>query len=407
MYVAEIDRPWDETPFKFQGFEILSRSEIDLLARYCDTVYVDPGFVSTVASAARRAGDPEPIGGDATNVVNTHKLQLLDLLQDEDPHDYPVDAPLHTEYEEAAAAYRHALEGLARFDRALRRGHAVEAKHCRGLVSPIVHSVARNPDAMVWFACLKKAAIEPGDRRIGTAIWIAVLGRHLGLTPALLLDLTSGGLLLDVGMSRMDRALQDSTESFGGRQRLAMRGHVKLGLDLLTRIPAISEPVLEMVAQHHERLDGSGYPHGLTRDQLSPFGAIAAVADAFDAMISPAGHKPARSTADAIGELNRLAGIEFAALVVEQFVQALGLFPCGSIVELNTGEIAVVCEQDARHRLRPLLQVISNAEKEPLDSPRRLNLSHFSAEAAARNALWIVGGHPPGAFDLDLKRHFG
>ncbi|MEO0574952.1 MAG: HD-GYP domain-containing protein, partial [Pseudomonadota bacterium] len=91
---------------------------------------------------------------------------------------------------------------------------------------------------------------------------------------------------------------------------------------------------------------------------------------------------------------------------VEQFVQALGLFPCGSIVELNTGEIAVVAEQDARHRLRPLLLVVTDAQQEFLPTARKLNLAHFSAEAAARNALWIVAGHPPGAFGADLHRYF-
>ncbi|MEO0575572.1 MAG: HD domain-containing phosphohydrolase [Pseudomonadota bacterium] len=406
MYVAELDRPWRETPFKFQGFEILSSSEIELLDRYCDSVFVDPGFVSTVARSGRRGGDPEPVGTDSTNVIDAQSLRLRSLLGQQDAHDYSEQVSISRERPQAVEAYHYAQEGLAKFDKALRQGKQPEARHVRGLVQPIIQSVARNPDALVWHTCLKKASPEPGGRRVGTAVWIAVLGRHLGLAPPLLLDLTSGGLLLDIGMSRMDRSLMDTTVSFDSRQHLAVRGHVQLGLDLIERIPGVTDAVTMMVAEHHERLDGSGYPHRLTRAQISAQGAMAAVADAFDAMISPRPHSAARSTADAIGELNRMSGEIFASLVVEQFVQALGLFPCGSIVELNTGEIAVVAEQDARHRLRPLLSVVTDAQQEFLPTARKLNLAHFSAEAAARQAVWIVAGHPPGAVGADLHRYF-
>ncbi len=384
MFVAELDWPWSETPFHFQGFEILSDSEIELLGRHCKTVYVDSSFTSSTviarnASAIRMIKSGELGGASAaTQAVDAQRLNLLAQLTGKAPHAYEPTSKLKREAKKAIAAFEHARSANEKLHRAIRKNRGVEAKHCRGVIEPIVQSVIRNPDAMVWLTFLYKSDAQPNDRQISNAVWCAIFGRYLGLQPAMLLDFASGALLLDIGLMKIAASLKSAQGEYAKRQKLAMQSHVRIGLEILEHMPGISNRVREMLAQHHERVDGSGYPLGLKRESISAYGAIAAVIDSYDAMITEGPYRAAISSADAIRELKRLADTHFVRSVVEQFVQALGMFPSGSIVELNTGEVAIVAEQDPAHRLRPRLLVVRSQDKEPVASPKVVNLASFS-----------------------------
>ena len=117
-------------------------------------------------------------------------------------------------------------------------------------------------------------------------------------------------------------------------------------------------------------------------------------------------YRPAHSSADAIRHLKQLAGRRLSEIVVDQFVQAIGMFPSGSLVELNTGEAAIVTAQDDKHRLRPKLLVVTDAEKNRLRSPRRLNLADVEAAGPARSARWIKRGLPMGSYGIDPYEFF-
>ena len=123
-------------------------------------------------------------------------------------------------------------------------------------------------------------------------------------------------------------------------------------------------------------------------------------------MISNRPYAPAKSSYDAIRELNSLAGTLFQREVVEQFVQALGMFPTGSLVELNTGEVAIVVEQHPTHRLRPNLIVVLDKDKQPKKSNKPLALAKVPSSVGERKARWIIQGYEPGAFGLDPKDFF-
>ncbi|MEM8547402.1 MAG: DUF3391 domain-containing protein [Pseudomonadota bacterium] len=408
MYVAKLDRPWSETPFQFEGFEVLSESEIDLLAEHCRLVYVDPSYVSasvTARHASRRRSSDVGTTSDSNVVMTAQRDQLAARLQSGPALEHPRQTKLEAELDVARDAFAHARTNTKTLLARLKNGEGLSAADVHVIVQPMVESVLRNPDAMVWLASLSKLRPSPVNRQICTAVWIAVFGRYMGLSPELLTDLASGGLLLDVGMTRMARTLRETPEVYTKHQRLAVQGHVRVGMDLIDVIQDLSEPVRLMVAQHHERVNGSGYPFGLKGDDISIFGAVAAVTDCYDAMLSEAPHRAARSAAEAISELNRLSAEELTDTAVEQFVQALGLFPCGSVVELNTGEIAIVVEQDPARRLRPQLLVVRDRTRQPLVPPRPLNLAHFETDRSHTGALWIDRAHPPAAFDIDLQAY--
>ncbi len=175
---------------------------------------------------------------------------------------------------------------------------------------------------------------------------------------------------------------------------------------LARKTPGINDAILDMIASHHERHDGSGYPHGLSGGDIPVFGRIAGLVDCYDAMISRRVYADARSSYDAVRELNLQSGTGFQREMVEQFVQALGMFPTGRIVEMNTGEVGIVVEQNRVRRLRPKVMVLLDAQQQPVSSHRVLDLKGLPSDEQKDSARWIVKGHEPGAFGIDPKDYF-
>jgi len=160
-----------------------------------------------------------------------------------------------------------------------------------------------------------------------------------------------------------------------------------------------------MIRYHHERLDGSGYPQGIGGD-LPVYGRIAGIIDCYDAMISRRPYADQKCAYDAVRELNRMAGKQFQEEVVEQFIRAIGMFPTGSLVELNTREVALVIEQHASRRLRPKLLVILDSDRQSVRRNKAIDLSKLPDRVGEKKALWIQGGFEAGSFDIDPKDYF-
>ena len=233
------------------------------------------------------------------------------------------------------------------------------------------------------------------------------MDRHLGFERPGLETLALGGMLLDLGNARLPQDVLTKAGPLDHAERAMVKKHVAVGLDLVKRSLGVNADVLAMIQHHHERHDGSGYPKGLSGADIPVFGRIAGLIDCFDAMTTKRPYAPAKAAYDAVRELDGLSGTGFQRELVEQFVQAVGMFPTGSLVELNTGEVAVVIEQNPVQRLRPKLLLLLNADKQPLDAHPLLDLKARPAGGDADQARWIVRGLEPGAFGLDPKNHFG
>ena len=139
-------------------------------------------------------------------------------------------------------------------------------------------------------------------------------------------------------------------------------------------IDTLDQRVLDMVSTHHERYDGSGYPNGLKGNQIPVFGRIAGIVDSYTAMTRDRPYAKAMSSYDAMREFKAQSDVLFQAEMVEQFIQAIGIFPPGTLVELNTGEVGVVLKEQQAARLQPEIAIILGAEKEKLEDIKVLDL---------------------------------
>ena len=429
MYVSKLDRPWLETPFIFQGFEVRERSEIELIRRYCNTVYIDidrgdlnpaqvqhlvqsQGITETPAKTSQpvqraKAKDPGALRRGFYNLLM--RLGMYDkavAVTADEEETYPIQTTVRAE----AAQAREAYEKLAEHHRNMVDMATVKSEvrmgALRRAVQPAIESVLRNPNALAWTVFSRKRSNDDYNRSVGTAIWCLLFGRQLGFDRDRLDDLAMGGMLLDIGNARIPRSYAATVGEISPDKYEALQKHVELGIEILDCSQGVTENVYDMVRCHHERADGSGYPHKLTGNQVPPFGRIAAIADTYDAMTTISPYSLPMAAYDAARELNDMRGKEFATEVVEQFIATMGMFPVASIVELNNGAVAVVLEQNPNNVLKPKIMLLLDRNKDRLPEPRIVEMRELPVDVTHSDALWIVKGHEHGAHGIDPLRIF-
>ena len=427
MFVALLDRPWLETPFILQGFEIRDESEIGLLRKFCNHVYVDlkRSAVSEkqIMAAHRVAGQShDPFASDALRNANATKrpsmlARLLRVFSRLDPTGrmagtlnsslrYENTVPTREEAPQAAHAYGLAVDMMNEVIQDLRDGSGIQVDKVKDAVNPLIDSVLRNQDAMAWLMTLRKRDDYAYHHSIATAVWALILGRFLGFDRNRLRTLAMGGILLDVGKFAIPESITAKDGPLTEEEAEIMRAHVDYGERLARKTPGISEEVLEMIRSHHERHDGSGYPNGIAGSDIPVYGRIAGLVDCYDAMISRRPWAEPKSSYDAVRQLNLMAGKEYQRELVEQFVLALGMFPTGTIVELNTGEVGIVVEQNRVRRLRPQILLVMDRHHQPLETNKLVDLKKLPSDENQSRSRWIVKGHQTGAFGLDPEDYF-
>ena len=406
-----LDRPWVETPFVFQGFEIKDRIEIEQLQSYCRYVYVDIDRGTLTDVEIRDLIDGSPTNAfvkEATVRLEKDKGWLSRFLAAVIPgksSGNDISSTVRREAPRATAAYELNLEAYRSIYDSARHG-SIKSETVRKAVEPMIESVLRNPDAMTWTIFSKKRYPRNYNRAIATSVWAVMYGRHLGFDRKALHDLAVGGLLLDIGNSRLPDDIVNLEGAITNEQYRQMSRHVRSGVEILETSKGFSNNVLDMVRCHHERADGSGYPDGLIGMDIPVYGRMAGIADCYDAMTTKTAYSPAVAAYESARELNDMRGKEFQTEVVEQFLRTIGMFPTGSIVELSDGTVGLVLEQNRVQSLRPKLMILLDASRNLLTEPEILDMRKLPKKASSGRAIWIVKGHEHGAFGIDPLNYF-
>ncbi|MBB6522493.1 HD-GYP domain-containing protein [Pseudoteredinibacter isoporae] len=375
MFVAELDRPWLDTPFALQGFVVQDPEEVVYIGRYVDYVYIDADYAGSNLFLPKRPKQEETV---------------KDRLS------------IKAEFEQARTSFTSASESLDRVFNALNNGVQTDIQVVRESVQPLIDGVFNNKEAMAVLVRLKESSDYRYQHGVSMAVWAAILGRHIGLPVDELEKLVIGCAMCDVGMTRLPDEIFQQTGGLSDYQRQMVELHTHLGSQMVDENGNADLEILSIIKSHHERMDGSGYPDGLKGSDIPLFARIAGLVDAYDAMITPRPYAPGVSSYDAIQELIQSKGVLFQDALVEQFVQAIGLFPTGSLVELNTGEVGIVVKQNDIRRLKPEVVIVLDKFKRKLDSLRLVDL----AREDVGNISWIVQGLRPGSYDVNSEEYF-
>ncbi|MFK7976907.1 MAG: HD-GYP domain-containing protein [Halioglobus sp.] len=389
MYVSNLDRPWLETPYLLQGFTLESSADIHRLRDICDFVYVDTRK-SVVVTEEKPLFTSERKRQTPAQIFHGRRLTSY---RDSDSWD--------KEFPRAQDAVKKLSSGIdSLFDR-MREGDPLDFDGIKQSVDPMIDSVVRNPDACIWLARLKQQDQYTYQHSLGASIWAVALGRQLGLPRKDLRSLAVGGLLFDVGKLSVDPELLNATRPLTNEEFDQVRSHVVLGVDMVKEAGHLSSDVVDMIAHHHERHDGSGYPDGLKGDAIPVFARIAAIVDCYDAITSHRSYARAMPPSQAIKMLYEWKDIDFQAELVETFIQAIGIYPAGTLVELSTGEVAVVIAEYRSRRLRPKVMVLLDSGKQPLAEVKTIDLLAES-EKGDEARIDIVGSLEPDAYGIDM-----
>ena len=499
MFVADLDRPWIDTPFLLQGFLIEDEQQIRQLQRHCQFVIVDrarsvgdefvapskaaspaapaydrispqvikvqvvsdepfavkppariradapgrganhPEEQSKGASPGRRsAGTPSRVTGPGIHASGEARGSLLGGLMDrvrgmlkrpsptlpEDPTQlepeavrapvlppgvpiavYPDIRTVEEEIGTARQAFTRTSEVLRKLASDIWAGHPVEINRVEEVVDDMVESMVRNPDALMWVARLREQDKTVYGHGLQVAVYLVAFGRHLGYPKAELAQLGTIGLLLDIGKIRLPRELLEKHGRLTSGEFETVKAHVAHSLDILEETPNWPPEVLEGIAQHHERMNGSGYPKGLKEDEIGLFGRMAGITDCFAALTKSRPYAEAVSSYEALRSISSWGGEFFHAPLVEQFIQAIGVFPVGSLVELSSGEVAVVVSHNKVRRLKPRVLILTAADKTPSAYPVMADLLYDPKLGGAEPAF-IRRSLPAGAYGLDPRENY-
>jgi HD-GYP domain-containing protein (c-di-GMP phosphodiesterase class II) len=281
----------------------------------------------------------------------------------------------------------------------LRNMQSLELTEVLPTVQILTDSVIANPSAMMWLLRMRSENMSVVSHALKVSVYMLTLGRHIGFSKQQLIELGFIGLLLDIGKLEMPESLLKKPSKLSAAEASLIQTHVNAGINLLEAQEPLSPNIKLGINEHHERMDGSGYPRGLAGAEISIFGRMAAIADSFAAMTSARPYGDTRSSFEAMKELFYMAEGQLHAPLVEEFVQAIGIFPVGSLIQLTTGEVAIVLEHNKVRRLDPKVLILTRADKSLLEKPMMFDLMRQDLIGDAER-ISILRGLADGAFGL-------
>lgn len=395
MYVDELDRPWLETPFLFQGFPVLTQQELAQLRQYCRYVYIDEGMTASIraGSSSRLRTEQQP-QRFATRGIN--------MLSDVPRGTRENRRPFLEALPEAREVYAKTNQYLRELFEEIRDPRRIDLGLARELTNRMVESIVVNENAMIWLSLLKRKDEYTSHHSINVSTLAIVFGSYLGLNEEALQILGVGGLLHDIGKMRVPLEVLNKQGHLSEEELLVMRQHPEFGAAILDEAQGELSPLVRaIVYSHHERYDGSGYPRGIVGEEIGMLPMIVSVVDVYDAMTSDRVYRDRLSAHEVLNTMYGSSSGEFKRELLEAFIRCLGIYPVGSIVELNSGEVGLVMAVNHKYHLRPLVLLLLDRDKRPYDQAKLMNLEVHQQSGLNIQIARIL---PSDAYGIDVRQ---
>ena len=316
----------------------------------------------------------------------------ITIYEEERPVENEIAAILPV-YEQSQIATRAIFDSIA-------NDHDLDLTAVSEVLDNMVDSIGRSPDALLWLAKLKQTDNYAYNHALNVSITLMAFANFLALSKNQIKDIGLAGLLQDVGKVKLSADILLKEGKLTREEFEHAKQHVEEGLKILENTPNIPTTVIFLVAQHHERIDGSGYPNQLRGNQIGLPSQIAGLIDTYCALTSHKSYAKGVFHQQALDEIHTLAGHQFSNELIDQLVQFMGMYPVSSLVELNTGEVGVVVQQNQVRRMLPRLLLLLDPNKIRYDAPVILNLLN-SPVAVTGEVYKIIKSLAPDSYGLN------
>jgi len=302
-------------------------------------------------------------------------------------------ASMGEELERAHAVYIRARPAVLSMFNEARMGQVVGSETAARLVDDIYQSVQRNSSAMISLSRLKRADDYTYMHSVAVCALMIALCRQLGLGEDDTREAGVAGLMHDIGKALIPERILRKPDKLTDDEWGKMKSHPEVGAAILAR-GAYGKIPLDVVLHHHEKIDGSGYPHRLAGNAISLFARMGSVCDVYDAVTSNRPYKAGWLPAEAIRKMAEWAPGHFDDKVFQAFVRTVGIYPVGTLVKLDCGRLGVVVEHNDQALLKPTVNVFFSIQSQSRVAPELIDLAERHCSHR------IVGREDPAAWGL-------
>lgn len=371
MFIHDLNCGWLDHPFLTNAFQVRDQATVDkIIAFGIREVYID-----TVKGADVRAGQPQA----EVNADLERRLQEIAQKKAE----RPVVVELKEEVARARRLHGEANKVVRQLMDDARFGQPLEVDRIEPMVDGIIESIFRNADALLPLARLKQQNDYTFQHSVSVCALLVAFGRSMKLSRDEVHDLALGGILHDIGKASMSEDILNKPGKLTEEEFRHMQGHVQAGLDLLDSSTTLRPAVRQVVAEHHERFDGTGYPGYLPGTSISLYGQMAAIVDVYDAICSERVYHKGMSPTQALKKLLEWSAHHFDPKLVQAFVRAIGIYPSGTLVRLESNRLGVVIEQNEGRLLEPSVRVFYHAQQRHYLPPEIVDLARSQDKIAS------------------------
>ncbi len=386
MYIAELSNEWiPDNNLSRHGF-IKKQSAIEHIAKLgIAEVYIDTDKGEDCAAGISQQ--------ELERNIEEH-LQAIERSANASQQD------LNTldEMEAAEKIHQDTLRLITQVAEDVKMGEAIKLQPVEDMANNIATSIRRSQSALSCFTQIRNKDEYLIEHSFSVAVLMGMMARNMNLSADDTHELITGALLHDIGKTKVPDDILHKPSSLTPIEWEEMKRHVTYGEEILAQGGDLAAQITNLCAQHHERLDGTGYPRGLTKKNISLAGRLGAIVDVYDAITADRVYHNSMLPATAMKKLLEWSDNHLDRELVYQFIACMSIYPAGSLVALSDNTIAMVTEPNRRQQSKPVVQPIFDVKSQKKLPPKLVNLALSDSE------LSIVKPVDPADYPLDIKQ---
>jgi len=362
MFIHDLNCGWTDHPFVFNTFLVKDEATIQTIVAYgIRELYIDTAAGLDVSDALTKE--------EVDSEIHEQIVRVAHAAKPTPP------APLQEEIVVARQVHSEANQVVHSIMTDIRLGKQIEVEKVEPVVERVTESIFRNKDALTSLSRIKQKDNYTFQHSVSVCALLVSFTHAMDYERDVIMEAGLGGLLHDIGKMKVPDAVLNKPGALTPAEFTVMQSHAALGRDLLKQTTGVPQTAILVASQHHERFDGTGYPDKLKEDGISLFGQMAAIVDVYDALTSNRIYHKGMEPTAALKKLFEWSKFHFNEELVQHFIRVIGIYPVGSLVSLESGQLAVVVQQGEKNLLQPLVRVIFDLEKGFI-TPRDLNLAN-------------------------------